>query len=114
MQSALQNFFYNLSTYWLTYVNIEEYVTPKKLWKFIVDLHDVSKHRSRLYHSIHKSIEEIDIPLDKNPKLPNSAQNQFQHNYPWTLKDHLIEFINFMDKSFDLLIKDLKIFIERN
>lgn len=108
-----QRFFPNLINYWLKDSEIKGYVTPEKLWNSIRDQHIVSKHRSRIYHqSMWADGKFDDIHLDKNPKSPLIAESEVEYDYyPWTLIDHLKEFVPFINKSCNLIIADLEDFI---
>jgi len=110
---SYQKYFPALVKYWLEVSEIRGYVTPKKLWKSIRDQHDVSKHRSRIYHSHMGSKNEIDIILDVNPKEPLNRQTpvDFNAHYPWTLNEHINAFVIFINKSCDAMYLDLTNFL---
>jgi hypothetical protein len=54
------------------------------------------------------SDNETDIYLDKYPKKPLSEDVEFERPTPWTLTDHLKEFVPFFNKSMNLFIEDIK------
>jgi len=107
-------YFPNLMNYWLENPHHKYHVTPKQLWKSIRDNHDVSKHRSRLCHMVTGSDKETDILLDKNPKKPLIEEIVFEDFYPWSLNDHLKEFVPFFNKSMTLVIQDIEQFLQQS
>jgi len=109
-----KKFFPNLMNYWLETPRYKYIVTPKQLWESIRDNHDVSKHRSRLCHMVTGSDNETDILLDKYPKKPLNEEVEFEEFYPWSLIDHLKEFVPFFNKSINLIIRDIEEFLQQS
>jgi hypothetical protein len=109
-----KKYFPNLMNYWLETPRHRNHVTPKQLWESIKDNHDVSKHRFRLCHMVSGSDNETDIHLDQYPKKPLIEEVEFEEFYPWTLIDHLKEFVPFLNKSVNLVIQDIEEFIRQS
>lgn len=110
-----KKYFSNLVNYWLENPLHKFHVTPKQLWKSIRDNHDVSKHRSRLCHMVSGSDNETDIHLDQYPKKPLIEEVKFEYDfYPWSLIDHLKEFVPFFNKSMSLAVKDIEKFLQQS
>jgi hypothetical protein len=109
-----KKYFPILVKYWVEDSEIKGYVTPEKLWMSIIDQHDVSKHRSRIYDGHMGSNNEIDIILDINPKkaLDKKPIVNYDVCYPWTLDDHIKEFICFINRSFNAIHQDLINFLK--
>ena len=110
-----KKYFPNLTNYWLEIPHHKYHVTPKQLWKSIKDNHDVSKHRSCLCHMVTGSDNETDLFLDKYPKKPLIEEVEFEPDrYPWSLIDHLKEFVQFFNKSVNLIIQDIDEFLQKS
>jgi hypothetical protein len=110
-----RKYFPNLTNYWLQKSRHKYHVTPKQLWESIRDNHDVSKHRSRLCHMVTGSDNETDILLDQYPKKPLIEEVEFEPDrYPWSLIDHLKEFVLFFNKSVMLVIQDIEEFLQQS
>lgn len=108
-------YFPSLTNYWLEIPDYKYHVTPKQLWESIRDNHDVSKHRSRLCHMVTGSDNETDILLDQYPKKPLIEEVEFEPDrYPWSLIDHLNEFVPFFNKSVNLVIQDIEEFLQQS
>lgn len=108
-------YFPNLMNYWLENPIHKYHVTPKQLWESIRDNHDISKHRSRLCHMVTGSDNETDILLDKYPKKPLIEEGKSEYDfYPWSLIDHLKEFVPFFNKSMSLVIQDIEKFLQQS
>jgi len=109
-----KKYFPNLLNYWIETPRHKYHVTPKQLWGSIRDNHDVSKHRSRLCHMVGGSDDETDIYLDQYPKKPLIKKIGFEEFYPWSLIDHLKEFVPFFNKSMTLVIQDIEQFLQQS
>ena len=61
------------------------------------------------------SDNETDILLDKYPKKPLVDEVEFEpDHYPWSLIDHLKEFIPFFNKSINLVVQDIEEFLQQS
>lgn len=110
-----KKYFPNLLNYWLVNPRHVYHVTPKKLWESIRDNHDVSKHRSHQCRMVSGSDNETDIHLDQYPKKPLIEEVEFEYNfYPWSLIDHLKEFVPFFNNSMSLVIQDIEKFLQQS
>lgn len=112
--SHYHKYFPSIFNYWLEDSQDKFDVTPKKLWESIRDQHDVSKHRSHTCKMVHRFGNEIDILLNTKPKKPLSEVIFDYDDYPWTLNDHLQEFVPFINKSFNLIVIDLANFLQQS
>jgi hypothetical protein len=108
-----KKYFHSLTNYWLENPRYKYHVTPRQLWKSIKDNHDVSKHRLSLCHMVSGSDDETDVYLNKYPKKPLIEEVKFEEFYPWSLIDHLKEFVLFFNKSINLAIQDIEEFLEQ-
>jgi hypothetical protein len=59
------------------------------------------------------SDDETDIYLDKYPKKPLIKKVAFEKFYPWSLIDHLKEFVPFFNRSMTLVIQDIEQFLQK-
>lgn len=109
-----KKYFPNLTNYWLENPLHKYHITPKQLWESIRDNHDVSKHRLALCRMASGSDNETDIYLNKYPKKPLIEEVEFEPFYPWSLIDHLKEFVPFFNKSLNFVIQDLEKFLQQS